>query len=773
MSTRRTGLGTALACLAAGACGRSEAPPAERPVPIVPIVPTEPTAPSPQPSSDSNARMARRLRAIADGIDPTRYPYDNAMRAEMAWVKAQEAPPGPERFQLLLRSALELVRAGSAERALERTAQAEDLLRTSGETPSLETRVFLLHLRALASLRLGEQENCLLHHGADSCIVPIRASGVHEDERGSRGAIAALSELLELDPESTKYRWLLNLAYMTLGEYPDGVPERFRLPASALESEASIPRFQDVASAVGVGVVGLSGGAVLEDLDGDGRVDVMASSWGLRDPLRFFRQREDGSFEERTEQAGLAGELGGLNLSHADYDNDGDFDVLVLRGAWLFDQGNIPNSLLRNDGGTFVDVTELAGLLELVPSHAGSWCDFDGDGWLDLFVGNEPSDRGRNPSRLYQNQGDGTFADAAREVGLEVSGIVKAGAWGDYDDDGRPDLYVSRFGEPNLLFRNAGPGPDGGWRFEDVTARAGVAEPRNSFPAWFFDYDEDGRLDVLVASFGGFASDSLADFVAPYFGEETRGDTCRLYRNRGDGTFEDVSRAVGLDRTVLAMGANFGDIDNDGWLDVYFGTGEPTLTTLVPNLMFRNDEGRRFQDVTSAGGFGSVQKGHGVAFGDVDGDGDQDVYVTMGGAYSGDVYPNLLFENPGGDARWITLRFHGVQANRAAFGARVTVIVERAGGDARSIHRVVGTGGSFGSSTAQLEIGLGDAVRIESLEVLWPASGKRTVYRDVPLDAFLLAREDRPTLERIPVTPVRLHGTAPAGEHDPAAHGGG
>src|SRR5690606_6084208 len=121
----------------------------------------------------------------------------------------------------------------------------------------------------------------------------------------------------------------------------------------------------------------------------------------------------------------------------------------------------------------------------------------------------------------------------------------------------------------------------------------------------------------------------------------------RLYRNRGDGTFDDVTQTTRLDRLLLVMGTSFGDLDNDGWLDLYAGTGAPNLLTLVPNRMFRNAGGRSFQDVTTSGGFGHLQKGHGIAFGDVDGDGDQDVYAVQGGWYSADHFRNLLFMNPG------------------------------------------------------------------------------------------------------------------------------
>jgi hypothetical protein len=188
------------------------------------------------------------------------------------------------------------------------------------------------------------------------------------------------------------------------------------------------------------------------------------------------------------------------------------------------------------------------------------------------------------------------------------------------------------------------------------------------------------------------------------------------------------------------MGTNFGDIDNDGFEDIYVGTGATDLWVLMPNVMFRNDRGRAFQDVTTSGGFGHLQKGHGVSFGDVDGDGDQDVYAVIGGWYSGDGFPNVLFENPGHGNHWLTLRLEGVRSNRAAIGARIKVTTRTASGE-RDIHRVVGTGGSFGSSSLQQEIGLGRALAIRSLEVRWPTSGAVQIFQDVPMDRVLRIRE--------------------------------
>jgi hypothetical protein len=285
------------------------------------------------------------------------------------------------------------------------------------------------------------------------------------------------------------------------------------------------------------------------------------------------------------------------------------------------------------------------------------------------------------------------------------------------------------------LFLNLGR-TNTGWRFQDITAAAGVAQPNGSFATWFWDFDNDGWLDLLVAPFSGFTFDgtALRTVAAEYLGQPTDADRIHLYHNQGNGSFRNVAPELKLDVPLLAMGANFGDLDNDGFLDCYFGTGDPHFRTLVPNRMFRNDAGKRFQDVTTSGGFGHVQKGHGIAFADFDIDGDQDIYAVMGGAVYGDIYQNVLFQNPGHGARWITLSLQGTRANRSAIGARIEVQVRMRDGSQRSIHRVVGSDGSFGASSLQQEIGLGDASEIVLIRIQWPSDSPPQTIRDLAMD---------------------------------------
>jgi hypothetical protein len=718
--------------------------------------PDAPAAPPGRPRSEGTRRMVERLARFDTESNPETNPFISEKR--VAYLLSKPAPEDLRgRAQWELRLSRELLHAGRNSEAVQRMQRlAVELhpLPDSEENPLLTE---LHSLIAIAHMRLGEQQNCIEHHGTESCLLPIRGNGVHTDPQGSRAAIEEYTKILTRDPDDLESRWLLNIAYMTLGEHPGRVPPRWLIPEHVFDSDYDIRRFPDVAGPAGLDVRGWAGAAMMEDFDGDSYLDVMVTSWRLQDQMQLFRNERDGTFSDRTDEAGLIGIVSGLNAVHADYDNDGDMDVYVVRGAWLREDGLMPDSLLRNDGhGAFDDVTEEAGLLSFKPSQAAAWGDYDNDGWVDLFVGAES--RIGSPehlTELYHNDGDGTFTEVARAVGVAALGYFKGAVWGDYDNDGRLDLYVSALEEQpsNILFHNDGSDGKGGWRFSDVSEQAGVLEPAASFPSWFFDYDNDGWLDIFVSGY----SASTASITADYLGLPNQAEKPRLYRNLRNGTFADVTRAARLDTVLLTMGCNFGDLDNDGWLDFYAGTGNPDYRTLVPNRMFRNAAGKFFHDVTTSGGFGHLQKGHGVAFGDLDNDGDQDVFLKVGGAYDGDVFQSALFENPGHGNHWITLRLVGVKSNRAAIGARIKVTVEGVTGP-REIHATVSSGSSFGGSTLQQEIGLGQAMRIRNVEITWPTTGEQQVFENVALDRAFEIREGDPQLRPILRDRLRLGG---------------
>jgi hypothetical protein len=591
----------------------------------------------------------------------------------------------------------------------------------------------------VTSMRQGEMDNCLVNPSADRCLFPLRPGGRHHAGAGAQAAMETFRSILAETPNDLDLRWLLNLAAMVLGKHPEGVPASQVLPLSLFRSQAAMPRFLDVAARAGLGGRDIAGGTITEDFDGDGLLDVAFSSVDMCGPLRLFRNRGDGRFEDRSQAAGLAGQTGGINLTLTDYNNDGRPDIFVMRGGW---EVPMRNSLLRqNADRTFTDVTKAAGLSSgQHATHSAVWLDYDGDGWVDVFVGHEFT-----PSALYRNRGDGTFEDVAARAGVGRSAFTKGVTAGDYDNDGFPDIYVSNFMGENFLYRNNGNGT-----FTDVAPRLGVDKPLASFSTFFFDYNNDGRLDLFVV---GYAY-STSEFLKHYLGQPPAAEPLTLYAGQPDGTFQDVTAKVGLNRLVPAMGINFGDLDNDGLLDIYLGTGAPSFAALLPNIMLKNDGGTRFVDVTEATGTGHLQKGHGVAFADLDNDGDEDVVLNVGGAVPGDNYDDALFLNPGTPSNWIALRLVGTKANRSAIGARITLRLGGSGPGSSIRYREVTSGGSFGASPLMQHIGLGAAKTIDAVEIEWPGSRTRQVLRNVAANRFLEIREgdDTPVVK----TPARV-----------------
>ncbi len=697
--------------------------------------------------------MAALLKDAADRSDPLKNPFLARQRIPLRRAALAAAIDPSERKKLQFDLALQLMNSNENPEAIRLFLELDKPLGNDPSPDAKTNRSVIGIYVAVCWLRIGELENCVTNHTTESCLAPIRAGGVHKLTRGSTEASKVLLGLLQREPDNLAARWLLNIAAMTLGTYPAGVPERWRIPESAFASGYDVGRFTEIAATTGLDEEKLSGGAIVDDFDGDGLLDVVTSSIGFSDQLRFYRNKGDGTFENRTEAAGLVGLTGGLNMIQADFDNDGHPDFLVLRGGWMRSEGKFPKSLIRNRGdGTFEDVTKKAGVLSFAPSQTAVWADFDNDGWIDLFIGNESTGSEVNPCQLFRNNHDGTFTDIAAASGVAFTGYVKGVAAGDFNNDGRTDLYLSMLGRGNVLFRNEGPAGTNAagkpvLRFTSIAGAARVAEPTDSFPTWFFDYDNDGWDDLFVS---GYRITDVGDICADYLGLPNRAEKARLYRNNRDGTFKDVSRETGLYRVLHAMGSNFGDLDNDGFLDFYLGTGDPDLSTLVPNRMFRNDGGKRFQDVTTSGGFGHLQKGHAVVFADINNDGTEDVFENMGGAVSGDVYRNVLYKNPGGTNHWVTLKLEGVKSNRSAIGARVQVVVNTSEG-LRSIHRTVNSGGSFGANPLRREIGLGQAKSIDHVEIRWPASGATQILTNVSMDRFYKVTEGSTSAEATPL----------------------
>lgn len=514
-------------------------------------------------------------------------------------------------------------------------------------------------------------------------------------------------------------------------------------------------RFRDVAQASGIrfalghggrsplNILETAGhGCALLDVDGDGRLDLLLVG---QPRCALYRNRGGGPgevphFEEITAAAGL--DLNGywMGCAAGDYDNDGRVD-LVLTGYRCA-------ALLHNEGGRFCNASADIPLAQDAWSTSAVFFDADGDGRLDLYVGAyvqfdrrtlQLCDFGRvqaacpptyydpERGRLYHNQGNGRFTEITHQAGLDAAhGKTLGVAAADFDGDGRTDLYLANDGMPGDLFRNVG------GRFVNLGVESGTAfnyasREQAGMGADWGDYDNDGRPDLIVTTF--------------------QYEPTSLYHNDGGGAFTEAAFPAGIgDPTMnrLGFGVKFFDADNDGYLDLIQANGHvqdnadrifPGVTYRQSPLLFQNQGGGRFRDISAAAGeaLAAPLVGRGLAVGDCDNDGRLDVLIAN---LEG---PPLLLRNETPDAGHIlTLRLVGRKSPRDGTGARVTV---HAGG--RLQVREAGTGGSYlSASDPRVHFGLGTAAAADSVTVRWP-SGIVQTLRNVPAGQELTVREER------------------------------
>jgi tetratricopeptide (TPR) repeat protein len=538
-------------------------------------------------------------------------------------------------------------------------------------------------------------------------------------------------------PIEVRFQWILHLAYEAAETPQDQRRDTFVLNNDLLHPPGHVAfDFEDVAPRLRIDKRDGVGPSAWGDYDRDGDFDLFvtgADSYGIL-------YRNDGEiFSDVSQEAKLFHVHSGFSATFADYNADGWPDLHIGRDGW---SGPMRNSLYRNNGdGTFTEVTEHAGVGNPGSSFVCTWSDFDRDGDVDLMVANGITGGG-DTNTLYRNNGDGTFTDVTERAGLaEPAGTKTIGlAFGDYDLDGWPDLFVSGFGTTNRLYRNNGDGT-----FVEVASQVGVAGADDislGYVAFFMDFDNDSDLDILRTSLApwnhvlaGLSNrfDSLPAVHRP----EMLQHCPKLYRNNGDGTFTEIGEQAGFVYPIGIMGAGVADLDNDGYLDVYFGTGDPGIERMEPDRFWRNNGDQTFTDVTFPAGLGNVGKGHGVTFMDIDGDGDLEIYAPEGGFVHGDAWPNALYLNrQKSDNHWLHVDLEGRESNRDALDTKLIV---RAG-ELRYL-REVHNGEGFGSSnTPTVELGLGRMQRIDRLEVRWP-SGRVQIFDDLPIDSRIFLRE--------------------------------
>ncbi|HYL04930.1 MAG TPA: CRTAC1 family protein, partial [Thermoanaerobaculia bacterium] len=468
--------------------------------------------------------------------------------------------------------------------------------------------------------------------------------------------------------------------------------------------------------------------------EGDGYLDVVTASF--YGSLRYYRNLAGKGFADVTEEVGLGGVEQPLSVSAADFNNDGAMDLLVVRPFDHF-------QLFANDGkGHFKDVTAASGLLDSKPagtiaaSWFAAWGDVDNDGRLDLFLSSWafriPFAKGlvakpRLDSKLYINEGNGHFRDATAEYGL--AGVVEdrqfiGAAFGDYDGDGWPDLFI------------AGPIPGTSALLHNEQGRRFVKVPgldlrEGGFTAAFLDVNQDGRLDVFQAGF----NDARTATERTVFGAKgfTMGPSLFLLQQAAGG-FDKRPDLFAGGTGAGTMGVGYGDLDNDGCFDFYLGSGDPEPWFILPHRMYHGEERDgectgRMEDISVLNGFGNVQKGHAIVFFDFDNDGRQDVLSVLGGMWPADAWTSQLFVNESElHNHWIKVRLRGRRTNSFGVGARLKITARRPDGRLIVRYRQMDNGTGFGSSPYLAHVGLMDAVAVSGVEVYWPASHCRRSY---------------------------------------------
>jgi Tfp pilus assembly protein PilF/peroxiredoxin len=559
-------------------------------------------------------------------------------------------------------------------------------------------------------------------------------------------------------------------------------------------------------------------GVSVGDVDGDGLDDVYVSQpEGL--PNRLFRNRGDGTFEDITQAAGVAVLERTSQALLGDVDNDGDQDLILLtrNGPMLF--LNDGKAHFTRDPDAFQLKQRLQGSLT-----SGALADYDRDGFLDLylcaygyFIGVSEDKAGPpspyhdalngSPNVLLRNDGHGRFVETTDEVGLQENNdrFSFAPAWADYDEDGWPDLLVSNdFGRKNL-YRQVDEG--GRRRFHDEAAKAGVEDYGAGMSATFLDFDNDGHLDIYtgnmwtaagqrVTALGAFKPDASPQ-MREIYRRHARGNS--LFRNRGDGTFEDVTLRAGAQFGRWAWASDAFDFDGDGWEDLYVVNGmftrdsdEPSVDVdsffwrqviaqsplerkpgtpyddgwratnrlLVSNgaqaqhernVLLRNDGKGGFDDVSGTAGLDVDQDGRSFAVLDADGDGRPDV-VLLAPRSS----PQLrLYRNDLDDGHAaLALRLVGTKSNRDAIGARVTVEADQV----RPTRVLMAGSGFLSQHSKELLFGLGHSRRILKVTIHWP-SGLVQTLGDVPLNSRVTVREGE---DGVRAEPLRKRPPAPA-----------
>jgi hypothetical protein len=499
--------------------------------------------------------------------------------------------------------------------------------------------------------------------------------------------------------------------------------------------------FEDVSDQMGFSLWGGYGGANWVDLDNDGWDDLMFEH--KFKPPQLLKNVNGQKLENQPQKGNPLEDCGLVVWSPADVDNDGDRDI--FRHCCNYD-GWGPAVIAKNEGGfKFTDASKAAGLDNGAASGSfNAWSDYDLDGNLDVVITDA-----YGPTRLYRGKGGGQFEEVTAKAGVDtvkkndpsfpgppVFGGIGT-SFGDFDDDGWPDLFVQGW-DWKKLYRNKHDGT-----FEDVGVAAGIGDGSGArgYSAFFFDHDNDGKLDIFAGQyvvssdekwgFGPFCT--CSNLLAPEgYSEREYVGASTIFRNVGGGKFESTNAKTKF-IPFGTMSTSYADWDNDGDLDVVMGAGGPYFQQAEPFLFYQNNGDGTFTNLTPFLMQRLWGKGHGIAFNDYDHDGDLDVAMVNGSVVPGDLWPGLFLKNKGNDNHWLEVGLvGGPGTNRDAIGAQVRVT---AGG--KTYVREVASGGQFSTTHGfRVHFGLAKADKVEKVEIRWPNKELTvTTLTDVPIDA--------------------------------------
>ena len=543
-------------------------------------------------------------------------------------------------------------------------------------------------------------------------------------------AVRAGVEAMREDPANERTRSWLWLSAQSLGGYPDFVPAEFRMEQKTGHNPSRL-RYEDISAKIGLDKTSAGRGTAIFDFNNDGHLDVAISA--AQGGINLYRNNGDGTFTDVSIASGLDTCVNGFAMAAGDYDNDGFVDLYVTRLGFYVGEG----TLYHNNGdGTFTDVTEQAGLRCWGPGFTPCWVDYDCDGRLDLFLTNNLGglfDR-HVQNRLFHNNGDGTFTEVSAAAGLSAVAPTIGACWGDYDNDGYPDLFISSgLGRPQLFHNN------GNGTFTDVSIAAGFTDYVIGSTCFFCDYDNDGWLDIVQ-----FAWSDHEDVVYTMRNGEAppTGRVTGVLHNNRDGTFTLRTREIGLVEGWGTMSGNFADLNNDGRIDILLGNGSPRMDRVEPLILLENDNGI-YRNTTFTTGLPFVGKSHGTNAADLFGDGRMSVLVAAGGAYPGDLLTTTVYCPKERTGNYLNVRLTGTKSNRSAIGARITL---RAGGG-QQMREVTG-GTNFGCLPFEQHFGLADLTTADSLEIRWP-SGLTQTFANPPVNDSIHIVEGKDGWEQV------------------------